>query len=262
MNRSGQDQISSEEPKHRHCRPVFKTTFRAASPCLRRLPLDTKDYALPEMIQVKEPTIKERTRGILNRYGLLDKETEVRIAYRVNLQVASKGLPTLLIVTKWGTVDAGRKWTQAAEDMVALVDETFQTPAHMRMVLDVEMIAPRLVLPVYFDTVRNRPDLQAAWPRISSIVSDRLEAHEATFDKMNSLSLFRVGNSPELEQNPITVYISVDFESDETQWDTVVDDIRSNCRDEGWTDLSIHIEHNEIFTGLLFDCKVVTGTVA
>ncbi|KAH7156178.1 hypothetical protein EDB81DRAFT_928158 [Dactylonectria macrodidyma] len=236
MDRTGQDQVSSEEPNYRSGRPVCKTTFRAASPCLRQFPLETVDYALPETIHAKAPLINERTREILDQYGLLDDETEVRIAYRRREDSFSdRGFRTLLVVTKWSTDDAGQKWTKAVEDMVALVDETFQTPAHAQIVLEVEMIAPQRLLPGYLDAVPNRPDLRAAWPRISSIVRDRLAAHEATFNR-----------------NPITVYISVFYESDETQWDGVVDDIRSNLRNDGWAELSIHIQPNEIFTGLWY----------
>ena len=48
-------------------------------------------------------------------------------------------------------------------------------------------------------------------------------------------------------KNPVTIYIAVDFTSDETKWLEIINDIKCNINNERWANIYIHIEYNEGF---------------
>lgn len=128
--------------------------------------------------------------------------------------------------------------------MVDFIDETFQSSALPQAILDVEMIAPERIKDKYLGIVGNIPALHSAWPFLSSLVRDRLEAFEATSSHFNTIALFRLGHLEATDDNPITVYITVDYASDETEWPSIVDDILRALANHGWPQLHVHIEHD------------------
>ncbi|KAM0208431.1 hypothetical protein ACHAQD_011640 [Fusarium lateritium] len=106
------------------------------------------------------------------------------------------------------------------------------------------MLAER-VDPVYVAAVSDRPDLLTAWDLIKGIIHQRLDTFEATRQKLTCLSLIHYGIAAEAISNPITIYISVDRSSDETQWDSILTNIENTLEERGWSDLQVHIEHDE-----------------
>ncbi|KAH8729145.1 hypothetical protein BGZ61DRAFT_345664, partial [Ilyonectria robusta] len=198
--RSRRDQNSSEESNA--ARAIYKTTFRAASPTLRPLPLVAVPAQCPESIRTHESAIVKRAREILEKYNLDESdEADVDILYR-----HTHGDPT------------SARWTLFI---------TFQSSALPQAVLDVEMIAPERIMDKNLGLVGNNPALLSAWSSLKSFVRSRLEAFDATSSHFKAIALFRLGFSEVNDDNPITVYITVDLASDETEWPGIVDDILS-----------------------------------
>jgi hypothetical protein len=107
----------------------------------------------------------------------------------------------------------------------------------------VEMIAHQLTVRKRIAPVLNRPELERDWPSILDSVHGILESFDQTRSRMTSITLLRLGFSLVLEENPITVYISVDYDCPESTWPPVIRAIESYI--EGTThDLHVHMEHN------------------
>jgi hypothetical protein len=118
----------------------------------------------------------------------------------------------------------------------------------------IEMIAPQLTKPVYIGMVRDDAYTSDSWDQVRALVHQRLENFQATKGHMTSMSLYRYGLLKQTDANPVTVYISVDYESDETQWLGIITDIERDIHNYGWTDVQVHMEHNIGWAGSsLFD---------
>jgi hypothetical protein len=79
------------------------------------------------------------------------------------------------------------------------------------------MIARDLTLCKHVSAIPERELAQGPgrdWPHIADKVAEILERHPATESKVTSISLFRLGSSEDLGNNPLTVYISVSYESE------------------------------------------------
>ncbi|KAH6884222.1 hypothetical protein B0T10DRAFT_579666 [Thelonectria olida] len=183
-------------------------------------PVDTSGD-LPEHIGRHRIPIIRQTNEILDRLQLLDDETDVAIKHR-SCPFQMRGLiPTLMVVTKW-VENASPVWPQAALEIMTVINNTFQDSKDSGPTLHVEMLAPERTMKKYLGGVEHMPDLEKGWPGIKKLVRERLEAFEATRSYMNQLGLFRLGYSQDREMNPITVYICVDYDSDESKWDEVL----------------------------------------
>jgi hypothetical protein len=53
--------------------------------------------------------------------------------------------------------------------------------------------------------------------------------------------------------NPLTVYIPVFEESDETEWDDIIETIELEFRERGWNELWVHMKHNEPWCSGILD---------
>ena len=61
------------------------------------------------------------------------------------------------------------------------------------------------------------------------------------------------GNSPDVNDNPMTVFIAVDYESDETEWPSVVEEIEKYLA-EFADGLAVQIEHGRCYLyGMFID---------
>ncbi|KAL6409836.1 hypothetical protein AUP68_06234 [Ilyonectria robusta] len=255
--RSRRDQNSSEESNA--ARAIYKTTFRAASPTLRPLPLVAVPAQCPESIRTHESAIMKRVDEILEKYNLDESdEADVDILYRHTLGDPTSARWTLFIVTAWND-ESLATWPRAVREMVEFVDERFQSSAFPQAVLDVEMIAPERMMKKNLGLVGNNPALLSAWPSLLSLVQGRLEFFEATSSHFKTIALFRLGFSMANDENPITVYITVDLASDETEWPGIVDDILSALANHGWPQLHVHIEHDASTDRCAFDVRLPTG---
>ncbi|KAH6982337.1 hypothetical protein BKA56DRAFT_550287 [Ilyonectria sp. MPI-CAGE-AT-0026] len=238
-------------------RTIHKTTFRTASPNLRPLPVVDVFTLCPESISKHKRAIVKRVHEILEKYNL-DDESDVSFPNRQILGDPNSGRWTLFIVTTWND-ESLATWPRAVREMVDFVDETFQSSALPQAVLDVEMIAPERIMDKNLGLVSNNPALRSAWPSLSSLVRERLEFFEATSSHFKTIALFRLGFSMANSENPITVYITVDLASDETEWPGIVDDILSALANRGWPQLHVHIEHDASTDRCAFDVRLPTG---
>jgi len=139
-------------------------------------------------------------------------------------------------------------------DRKALSKATQQIAEFARYTSDesfcVEMIDQRLIWPTAYGPVRDRPDLLQCWDKMRVLVYERLEAHEATKGSMTSISLFHYGKKSLYGDNPVTIFITVDFDSQEVGWLDVIEDIEKSLKECQLPPLYIHIEHNVGFSSV------------
>lgn len=92
---------------------------------------------------------------------------------------------------------------------------------------------------IYYRPVDDRDDICDSWDDVRALVHQRLEAFKATERSMLAICLLYYCGS-------ITIYIAVDYSSDETGWLEVIADIKANIDryKRGWTDVQVHVEHN------------------
>lgn len=89
----------------------------------------------------------------------------------------------------------------------------------------IEVIDRRLVHPIHCTPVGERPDLLQSWDQLKRLVYQRLENNIGTKGHMTSIGLFRYGLSETSADNPITIFITVDFESLKFLRPEVINDI-------------------------------------
>ncbi|UPK90124.1 hypothetical protein LCI18_001059 [Fusarium solani-melongenae] len=107
------------------------------------------------------------------------------------------------------------------------------------------MMAPERFLRKYMGPATGQPRLtQDEWGSVSTMVEEILESHEATKDHCVTISLFRLGYSEKMEENPITIYISLSYESDETRWEEVIVKIENELHGRDLDFVKVHLEHN------------------
>ncbi|KAK5663857.1 hypothetical protein OQA88_61 [Cercophora sp. LCS_1] len=68
----------------------------------------------------------------------------------------------------------------------------------------------------------DREDLCQVWPAVMTNVHKILQSEKATKDRATTIALFRFGYNEGADQNPKTVYISVNYESPENAWPDIV----------------------------------------
>jgi hypothetical protein len=84
------------------------------------------------------------------------------------------------------------------------------------------------------------------WDAIRNKIYDILESYPGTKDDMTSISLLRPVSSPCDADNPIIVYVSVDYESEEEKWVPVVKEMQQYLQQYKHADLRVHLEHGTV----------------
>ncbi|GKU08174.1 unnamed protein product, partial [Fusarium langsethiae] len=125
--------------------------------------------------------------------------------------------------------------------------------------IQVDMIDPRLTNEVFYGPVKNQPQLFNRWDRMRTLVHERLESFEYSREQMTAILLFHYGLNENYTENPITIYISVDYDCPEFSWPTIIEDIQQNLAKHGLPVLNIHMEHN-IGVQMAFDYLPPTGS--
>jgi hypothetical protein len=158
----------------------------------------------------------------------------------------SEGEPTILIVAEWDE-KSPPLWERIVKRTKKWIDgKALGSGKLNHLDIAVEMIAQDLTLCKYVSAISGRELAQGLgrdWPHIADKVAEILERHPATESKVTSISLFRLGFSEDLDNNLLTVYISVSYESDETKWPPVVTMIEQYLSAYKH-DLHVHLEHN------------------
>ncbi|EMT72962.1 hypothetical protein FOC4_g10000397 [Fusarium odoratissimum] len=150
------------------------------------------------------------------------------------------GTPTLLIVAPWSS-EKTPIWEKAVQEMIVSLAELSKASSIREGDIHVEIITMELEGPIYLNA-----SLQGTWDWVRAEVHDCPQSFQATKDCLTLLALFHCGVIPDPKDNPLTIHISVDSDSDETGWHEVVADIKNMLQGvEGWGHVQVHIEHNE-----------------
>ncbi|KAI9899452.1 hypothetical protein N3K66_005913 [Trichothecium roseum] len=267
-----------EDNNDRHV-GISNVKYRVGAPPLRPLPLDTwpgepftkvePPFSNPRVVEDDLVAIAHEIlarRGILCRWEgeesmgeLLQQDPDiylidpgfdddpddyrVRVVTRVVREHHDVGETTLFIIAPWedGSSEA---WEAAVVEIRRAVDSYMRVAGRPEFEMTVEMIAPELLADKHIGVITEKP-LKAAWPKLGRDVFDLLESFPATRSRMTNMSLLRLGYERDVTLNPITVYISVDYDCDESAWASVVAAIERYLRESGWPEINVHMEHNE-----------------
>ncbi|KAF5688116.1 hypothetical protein FDENT_5014 [Fusarium denticulatum] len=213
---------------------------RVAWPVLRTLPLDKSVASLPAPMQQISQDLVESAHKIVKRYDLLPSLEDIDDQIHFEMR---KWKPTLLIAAPWSSEKAPI-WEVALKEIVTSLTELARASLIRDGDIYVEIIAPELNKTIYYTCI-NDPHLSATWDSVCPKVYNCLESFQATKGNMSTIALQRYGVLPELEANPATVYIGVDYDSDERGWNEVIVDIKKMLQgEEGWGHVNVHMEHN------------------
>ncbi|KAJ4037361.1 hypothetical protein NW756_005634 [Fusarium oxysporum] len=226
---------------------VRSARFRTASPELRRLPLvqSMTRHIPPVFGSDVQRKIHEEVHSVLQARKLETPDTIVDIQMREQPDAPETARPTILVITPWifGKEEEAHR-IKAVEQIVKVSTKLIREAGDNDTQLHVEIIAPELSTCIYFSPVRDEPQLFKQWDHIRPLVNRRLDAHSSTRGRMTLIALLRYGLKFNTSKNPITIYISVNYDSEEEHWQSVIDDIQSNLSKFGYPALPVHIEHN------------------
>lgn len=232
---------------------------RVAWPTLRPLPLKTSFVErLPIGIQEVSQAITRQARAMIQKHNLLfeDDENEVNLNMLQQPDDSTTAIPTLMISAPWSHEMQGA-WVEVVQELVIFLRELLRNSGNKDRDIHVEIIAPELQQTIYYGDV-SEPFLLGSWDTVMDMVYKRLQSFEATKDHMTTIALEKYGVDPDRRSNPPTVYISVDHDSDETQWPVILTDIKSTIDAVGWNHVQVHIEHN-LNMSCAFDLLPPTG---
>lgn len=151
--------------------------------------------------------------------------------------------PTVLVTASW-TPTSAESWPKIVSQLKKYADGLTNNPTWRHVDIAVEMLAPELIMQKYLAPVVGNERLSKDWPYISRMVLSLLEFFTQTKSRTMNISLFHLGYSPAADKNPITVYISVDYECLEESWPPVLRRIQDELN-KGPHKLVAFIEHGE-----------------
>ncbi|RTE74139.1 hypothetical protein BHE90_011421 [Fusarium euwallaceae] len=223
--------------------PVYTSRYRAASPVLRHLELESAHYPLRDILQANKEPFIDKARQILEHYGIVEgDDTNVDLLHRQRVPYQREPIATLYITTPWKK-DSTELWPRAVEDIKTHVDGVIQ--GRDGIDLHVEMMAPERFQLKNLGPVTGEPRLTSSmWDSVRNMISEKLDSCEVTRRKWVTIGLFRLGFSDKMEENPITIYISLSYESDESRWEEVIVMIEDELRERNLDFVEVHLEHN------------------
>ncbi|KAK1762459.1 hypothetical protein QBC33DRAFT_551924 [Phialemonium atrogriseum] len=221
--------------------------FRVGAPTLHPLPLKcTWDDVCATLDKYFGDRFVEKAREVLSRNNILYRKVELTSRTIHGESSKSNARPIIFIVADWS--DSARYvWPRIVLAVKEYVDSEIAKNTQLSHIsVHVEMVAPELTMRKYLSPVPNDktlPGLERDWPMIKTRVREMLESAPATSSHITAICLFRLGYDPHHTENPKTVYVSVDYESNEEGWAVLVDRIQAYLNTLRH-DLHFHIEHN------------------
>ncbi|KAM0427205.1 hypothetical protein ACHAPT_007633 [Fusarium lateritium] len=207
--------MESSQPKRP---PVFTSRYRAASPVLRTLQLQSAHRPLPDILATHKASFIEKAKQVLEQYGLVEgDDTKVDLLHRQQSPYGREPIATLYITTPWKKSTADL-WPRAVEDIKVFMDSVIQGPRGLT---------------------------EAEWDSVRAMVRENLDSFEATKDQWTTVALFKLGYSENMEENPNTIYVSLSYDSDEMKWEEVMVKIEKELQEMNLGFLELHFEHNE-----------------
>lgn len=232
---------------------ISKLWRRVGAPPPYPLPMDTRwdppcqlisDEIGPGVLEMEAEKILEDE----NVKNVISVELWSRI--HPDAETTSEGRPTILIVASWDKYLSSSLWEQAVRKLKKFVDSRRLTSNKIRHLdIAVEMIAEELWQIKYLSLVPAEilaMGLENDWESIKSSVSQILENHSSTKGHTTAIDIFRFGPSLRDSDNYNTVYISVDYESNEAEWSPAVEEIEHHLQRYQYAELRVHMEHNTV----------------
>ncbi|WXC48389.1 hypothetical protein QX201_008102 [Fusarium graminearum] len=222
---------------------VVSARYRAAWPELRPLPLVwASDPTWPfPLLQQRRYEIQKTVGEILDRLQIDDGKDDITEIWLENQYMASQPdtcVPTIAIYSSWSENKQGL-WETAVREVALTLYHMLKDSYVAYDSIHIDMQGSEHGRTIYYRPVDDRDDICDSWDDVRALVHQRLEAFKATERSMLAICLLYYCGS-------ITIYIAVDYSSDETGWLEVIADIKANIDryKRGWTDVQVHVEHN------------------
>ncbi|KAK3364745.1 hypothetical protein B0T24DRAFT_638557 [Lasiosphaeria ovina] len=231
---------------------IFNVHHRVAAPTPHPLPLSIEWDEQCGLIDraLGGATLANEARRILTIeqvLGVISVELVARFPY-IGTNGAATGQPTVLIVARWLDEGCSTLWERAVRRIKKSVDlKRLQNGNLSNIDIAVEIIAEehsrsKYISPISAELLARGRDKD--WARIKDKVADIMDSYPATAGHVTSIQLFRLGFSIVDDENPDTVYVSVDYECLETKWPPIVGEVQQFLRQITYADLKLHMEHN------------------
>lgn len=225
---------------------ISNRKFRVAAPPARPLPLETRyvDISVPIQHAFGIVLQKEADRALeLHGVDLRDEWTHVEIVDRFVLGYPDTQHPTVLITAPW-THQSHQSWPKIVMHLKKFADSLLKDPSWRHVDMAVEMLAVELCAEKYISPVVGNKKLEEDWPQISNRVLSILDSSPLTRHRTTGISLFRLGYNSSVDLNPVTVYVTVDYECFENNWPPALAAIQAEL--DTWShDLVVFVEHGE-----------------
>jgi hypothetical protein len=226
--------------------PVISVRYRTMTTSLPRLPFVLSfRTVLSDAAKKVERSIKDRVVEAVKHYQLADEDNYyVDISMRETKGCPETAEPTVFVVLDSYPKEDHDAVVSAVKDVASFAHDELNKIDSSAPPFHIEVIDRRLVHPIHCTPVRERPDLLQIWDQLKRLVYQQLENNIGTKGHMTSIGLFRYGLSEISADNPITIFITVDFESHEFMWPQVIHDIEQQLTAHSFPALYVHIEHN------------------
>jgi len=247
---------------------ISSVRYRVGAPPLRPLPLaPARSHLFKSLCDAFEEDFVAYARKILLEYNISPEEDvvyledahwgggpeDVYFGARQEPNDETTAAPTLFISSRW-TEDAPDTWPKIVALIKRYIDAAINLAddvSHRHFDVYVEMVARELTMDKYManipDSENNFAQLKSDWEQIREKVLEILESFEQSAHHVTAVALFKLGFSPDPTQNPNTVYISLDFESNELAWPPIVKAVQAYLDQYPGHALQAHIEHNVVF---------------
>ncbi|KAF4500075.1 hypothetical protein FAGAP_3737 [Fusarium agapanthi] len=230
---------------------------RLGWPGLLPLPSKTITEPLPPSVANLEPDIINKAHTVLMEFNIVrDTQPETLEAAQVEVSLEMTQHPfvpgprlKLTLAIPWP-----RDSETQIEDAISSMSEwMLQFTSHLPGQIFVEAIAPELLQTIYYDEV-GVSLLSDSWDYISNKLMTVLPRQSLT-----CLSLQRYGVDPVLRNNPPTIYVGLDYNSEESSWSRLENNIKATMRRMYWNGVNVHIEHNLNFSSYTFPVMLPAG---
>jgi hypothetical protein len=215
---------------------VSNVRFRVAAPPARPLPVETEysaRWGVGLVQKVLGVSLEDTVDKILERHAI-QVLSGPEIVFRGIPENPSEGDLTMLIVARWDDKTSLSAWEKAVKEAKQFVNSKTRASKELQHLdITVEMIAEQLTLATYISHIPDEelnppegPSLAADWEGIQDKVEEILNKYTQTRQKATTIALFKYGFAYDRDSNPITVYISVSYDSEEAQWPPVLQNIQ------------------------------------
>ncbi|KAK0654925.1 hypothetical protein B0T16DRAFT_314441, partial [Cercophora newfieldiana] len=233
---------------------IFNVPLRVAAPPPHPFPVRNEwDDQCTEINEIiGEQVLADGAREILSAQkvdGVVLVDLTSRVPQRSGATL--EGQPTIFIVARWIDDGCSVIWERAVSKIKKFVDSKRLESKNPELDIAVEIVAEEHTLAKYLAPVSAEllsHGFETDWPVISDKVSSILEACPYTMGHVTAINMIRRGTSTNHDDNPNTVFITVDYLCEETKWAPVVREIQQYLRQPRfqYANLFVHMEHGVV----------------